>query len=899
MELASSKGARVFLTGVTGFVGKVVLEELLRRYGEEDLQKVYVLIRSDRHGHSPQERFQKEVVASPCFSKLPSDWTRRVKVISGELAEPGCGIGHEDREKLVDNVTHIINCAASIEFDLPVKEAAAANITASLNVLEFARWCTGLKNMVNVSTAYVTPHRNDAQPIAERLVPLKRPAQMIYHSIVDGTAHEKALLRETGHPNTYTLTKCLSEHMLNERRGDVPLTIVRPSIVSATWRHPFPGWIDSKAAFAGFVALIGTGYLRAVIAQYSTLLDVVPCDEVALRIIEAAFAVPKKDAKEPVIRHTVAGVSHSCNIETCIDVIEDFFHRHPVDRHADLNYVGSKNLRFHYKAFKYHHGPAAAMYLWYGLRGQFKKRQKAQRLVKQLNYLNEGFPYFTHNTFDFRSSMPLEDPAFNKQGYIETVCRGVYRHLLKKDDTEVLLAGREQRSGGDLRWVWKQPWGNWAIRLGAYLVRKSLRRCTDRITFDRPSFEAARAMTPDDSLILIVPTHRSYMDFVLCSYLCFAQTNLGIAIPHIMAAEEFSRIPILGWLFKQAQAFYVKRGLGRPDPSMTHQVHRLVDDRETLEFFIEGTRSRSRQLLSPRRGMLKCLQATGQTCTIFPVTISYDRVPEEAAFMRELRGNHKPKMRWGPLLRWALSLVQGKVHLGRIHMSCGTPLTLEPETDLHALGREVITEFQKGMAVTTHHLRCFLKQNPGLEIDLDWLKHTIVRRGGKVIESKLGGEHSVDPAVERSMRYQWMHLFYDDVRASHPDHPAIQNHIVKNAYARSPEFDFAGELKNRRLQGLLRALFKPICDDYAAVSAALGSTGVPLQIRSPRDMVRQNESSHLPTVEEAWQDLVARRILAFDEAAQEYVWGPCARDLEEYKKRCPWPEVEARIAEVG
>ncbi|MBI2339789.1 MAG: SDR family oxidoreductase, partial [Deltaproteobacteria bacterium] len=643
----------ILLTGVTGFVGKVVLEELLRRREEFGVGMVYVLIRPGKKGASPEARFSKEVAASPCFSKLPSGWTQSVQVIAGELTEVGCGLSVADQKQIEETVTHIINCAASVDFDLPLQVATEANVTSCLHVLDFAKQCSKLVSMVSISTAYVTPHPGNQMELTEQPVRLPRPAGEIYASIVNGTADEAQLLNETGHPNTYTYTKCLAEHLLMERCEKVPLTIVRPSVVSACWKYPFPGWIDSRAAFAGFVALIGSGHLRAVVAQYSTYLDVVPCDEVASLIIRATFSEangscrlrvsrsrPRREGarlrleREPPsaspvrhetpysvpIYHAVCGLEHSSRIDMCINVIENFFRHHPVDRTPHLRYVGADNLRFKFRNWQYHRLPTFIFRHWFGLRGKKRQKRMIVRLREQLDYLNEGFPYFTHNTFNFRSSMPFSSPGFKAREYIETVCRGVYRYLMKRDATEMLIAGREHRSAEmDIGWTVRQPGGNWAVRLFAYVVRKGLRKCTNKVTFDRPSFEAARKAASKESLLVIIPTHRSYLDFVLCSYLFFARSDLGISIPHIAAAREFAKIPVLGWLFRKTHAFYVKRGLGRENADLTRNVHELVAKRHTLEFFIEGTRSRSRQLLKPRRGMLKSLQSTGQKFTILPV----------------------------------------------------------------------------------------------------------------------------------------------------------------------------------------------------------------------------------------------------------------------------------------
>lgn len=410
-------GAHIFLTGVTGFVGKVVLEELFRRGDPLNVERVYVLIRPSHKG-SAQERFDK-VANSPCFSRLAPGWARKVQVMSGELTHPGCGLSARDRHHLSDHVTHVINCAASVEFDLPVVAAARANVTTSLEALALARACRNLTSMVSVSTAYVTPHA-DGQSVPEQLVRLPRSAESMYRSAVGGKVRGGKLLAETGHPNTYTLTKCISEHLLLEQRGHVPLTIVRPSIISVCWRHPFPSWIDSRAAFAGFVALYGAGYLRALAVDPMKSLDIMPCDEVASRIIDSAFDPPQG----AVIRHAVAGARRSILIGDCVAAAEDFF------SHSPFAYVGTRDLRFLLKELQHHTLPLSLASLWHTLRGDVKMSGRVRRLLKSLHYINAGFTYFTHRTFDFRSTMPLEDAQFRGETYLPLVCEGVQRHLL-------------------------------------------------------------------------------------------------------------------------------------------------------------------------------------------------------------------------------------------------------------------------------------------------------------------------------------------------------------------------------------------------------------------------------------------------------------------------------------
>jgi 1-acyl-sn-glycerol-3-phosphate acyltransferase len=336
----------------------------------------------------------------------------------------------------------------------------------------------------------------------------------------------------------------------------------------------------------------------------------------------------------------------------------------------------------------------------------------------------------------------------------------VYRHLLDGDDREWTLAGRSHPGhGSDLRWALGQPRGNAWIRFAAWFAAKVLRRSVDRITVDIPSFEAAVQAAPPGSALAIVPNHRSYLDFVLCSYLCFARQDLSIPIPHIAATIEFGRIPLLGRILSAMHAFYLRRGIGREDPDLTRRVHRLVEQGRALEFFVEGQRSRSREFLPPKRGLLRCLQATGRTCTLLPIAFTYDRVPEEAAFAAELSGAPKPKMRLGPLIRWMWRAWRGRIDLGRVHIACGAPILLTAEHDVHAVSQEVIERLRDATAVTTYHLESYVRRHPIEGIDAEWLRGAIEASGGRVLRSSLKPADDLDPLIAATFRHQFAHHF--------------------------------------------------------------------------------------------------------------------------------------------
>ena len=237
------------------------------------------------------------------------------------------------------------------------------------------------------------------------------------------------------------------------------------------------------------------------------------------------------------------------------------------------------------------------------------------------------------------------------------------------------------------------------------------------------------------------------------------------------------------------------------------------------------------------------------------------------------------------------TLARGEIALGRIHMTCGEPVMMSPETDARVASRDVMAELQKHTATTTHHLRCFLAKNPIPGVDLKWLRSEIEKRGGHVVDSPLGGESEVDATAEQCMRYHWIHLFYGEADARWPDHPGIAHHTRSNRYAPSPVVTPAA-LQDPRLRALLRAIFEPIARDYATAAAKLGSTKWLPRHASPRGALYEVPSAHLPNLQAAFSDLTDRQILALEEDGS-YVWGPNAEDIEAYRAACAWTDAES------
>lgn len=149
----------MLLSGCTGFLGKVILEKLLRSC--PDINRIYVLLRPKRK-IKPIDRIQNEILGSKCFQRCKKERKDFVQYaiskiipIQGDLIIDRLGLTDADREFITNNCDVIINSAASVNFDDPLQDALKINYYGCMRMLELAKGCKKLRVFTHVSTCYV------------------------------------------------------------------------------------------------------------------------------------------------------------------------------------------------------------------------------------------------------------------------------------------------------------------------------------------------------------------------------------------------------------------------------------------------------------------------------------------------------------------------------------------------------------------------------------------------------------------------------------------------------------------------------------------------------------------------------------------------------------------------
>jgi glycerone phosphate O-acyltransferase/fatty acyl-CoA reductase len=143
--------------------------------------------------------------------------------------------------------------------------------------------------------------------------------------------------------------------------------------------------------------------------------------------------------------------------------------------------------------------------------------------------------------------------------------------------------------------------------------------------------------------IVFCPTHRSYVDFLILSTILYYH---GMEVPLICAGEDFLNMPGVADVLRGSGAFFMRRTFRGDDlyKSIFYEyVRQLNKERQILEFFIEGTRSRTNKMISPKYGFMSVCTKTYfeediEDITFVPLTLNYTRTLEGESFPGELRG---------------------------------------------------------------------------------------------------------------------------------------------------------------------------------------------------------------------------------------------------------------------
>ena len=375
------RGKHILVIGATGFIGKVWLANLLTDL--PDIGRIYLLIRRTR-STTAFERFQRVLEESPVFERLSEQHgegfaqflRERVEVVEGDASKPQLGLALEPRQRLARSLDLIVNSSGLTDFNPDLRDALAANVRATAHVLDFIRECTHAA-LLHLSTCYVIGRRDGR--VLEELPKNYTPAGLADFDAGKEWNALEALIRETearaesseileelrghalkkehaaknlrgaslenqirknrvrwlrqkltdagtrranelGWPNTYTLTKSLSESFIRNFLDQSPgaaIAVVRPAIVETSIEQPFLGWNEGINTSASLSYLLGT-FFRQLPTRETKCLDLIPVDLVCRGMTLVASAlVTRRNAR---VYQLATSVTNPCDMRRSIEL---------------------------------------------------------------------------------------------------------------------------------------------------------------------------------------------------------------------------------------------------------------------------------------------------------------------------------------------------------------------------------------------------------------------------------------------------------------------------------------------------------------------------------------------------------------------------------------------------
>ncbi|KAK4286358.1 hypothetical protein QN277_002921 [Acacia crassicarpa] len=310
----------ILVTGATGFLAKIFLEKVLRV--QPNVKKFYLLLRASDN-ISATHRLNNEITVTALFRLLKeshgaefnSFMSKKVTLVPGDISLEDLNLKDSVlREEICGQTDVIVNLAATTTFDERYDFALGINTLGAKHVLSFAKKCTKLKVLVHVSTAYVCGEKGgiiaeEAYKMGETLngvsgldidAETKLAQETLKQLQEEGsTEYEiKAAMKDLGlkraniygWPNTYVFTKALGEMLVGALKGNLPVVIIRPTIVTSTYKEPFPGWVEGVRTIDSMIVAYGKGKLSCFPADLDKIFDAIPADMVVNAMLVAMVA---------------------------------------------------------------------------------------------------------------------------------------------------------------------------------------------------------------------------------------------------------------------------------------------------------------------------------------------------------------------------------------------------------------------------------------------------------------------------------------------------------------------------------------------------------------------------------------------------------------------------------
>jgi nucleoside-diphosphate-sugar epimerase len=710
----NEKVFKILLTGVTGYVGKAFLFQLLREISnaEKDAKKklphkVYVMARGNARKNLSAATRLSMIRDEAMFAPYKEQWDAVVMAAeSGDLQEENCGMSSETLKMLkAAELTHIVHCAADVNFNRPIPEAAGMNISPALKLQKMSKEWPTCTRFVHCSTCFINPEcGSDDNPLPEKLYSLgKYDPQDIYDSMRGDQELALKVKKEFDFPNNYCFTKCVAEHLVARNNDDekVELRIVRPAIVGPAWLLPKRGWNgDKPSTISGVFLLWGTRVIRFAPVVTSPM-PVIPVDVVAACIVNAMVAPPtdKVADKYPLsVRNIIWSNQSPKQFMSGLRMAKSAIHAamsigHFTTTEASVSYmlldlVVKIPFLFSFLHAVFNLGPLYLLKFvcWVvktaGIKSVLEKVPVVQ-LFKFSDMLNLYKP-FMGRVYKFASTIDVPE-TFDNDCYVAGLITATHSFWVKMFPgtvqdlrfLELLPKGRL-----DFWWAMTQPSQTFQNKMVGFLACKILRATCSSAEFDFHSADEVlhlmvqleKSMASQKHSLCFASTRKSVLDFILVKFLAFNLSAMGFDIPTVLSKTEFE------------------------DAALSEKldaVSRNYDRHASVAAFMERTGPSKKLNATAVQKIAK--MANVDDVIMIPTCMEHQGLNDSEVLLQTVRTNSDVGLNDMVSLYWKICVLkQAKpVSLGDVRISFGSPFELQANSDAEKVVQKVYSELDR------------------------------------------------------------------------------------------------------------------------------------------------------------------------------------------------------------
>nr|XP_023023646.1 fatty acyl-CoA reductase wat-like [Leptinotarsa decemlineata] len=394
--------SKVFITGGTGFMGKILVEKLLR---STEVSMLYLLIREKRGktAHQVLDLLLQDKIFNKMKEICPN-YRQKIQLVQGDCSVSGLGLGTSDRQMLISNTDIIFHLAATVRFNADLKTAYRINVCGTKGLILLAKQMGNLKSFVHVSTAYSNfPVNYIQEKLYDMPESLEEMCQTIEKLDEDYINKYTERIIEPW-PNTYTFTKAIAEMVIKNGADQLPIGVFRPSVVMPTYREPIASWTDNLNGPSGICLGIIKGILKLGPCDHNeSLADLVPVDMCVNGLLASAWDISAK--RNSSIPETTPVYNYVCGADKSpirwreLLKISAVYGRKYVDNSANIFVIFTNFAICHWVLdMVYHIIPAFFMDMFLFLRGKRMRLLTTHRKIRKMFILLS--PVYT-NTWNF------------------------------------------------------------------------------------------------------------------------------------------------------------------------------------------------------------------------------------------------------------------------------------------------------------------------------------------------------------------------------------------------------------------------------------------------------------------------------------------------------------------